>query len=244
MTKSFRFQQPHLRAKLIGTALIIVGIVLFFFPTSLNIKLAFTSILIGLFMIFMITEHSIPQNISDAQIQGNLDAIRNITRELNLAGNATFLPKSDVLTEERIFIPLHNSETLIPEIDDTFVFSTGVDGKSLGISVPPSGLKLLQELETEADFEHTGFETVEEKLQTFVGFNLLKSISLKPKDGLWELEIEKPLFCTNNTDLCRQFPCPTCSAALTALARSSKHNIVVQNITPDGKKTTFHLKIG
>jgi hypothetical protein len=244
LKKSFRLQQPHFRAKLIGALLIIVGIVLFFFPTSLNIKLAFTSILIGLFMIFMITERSIPQNISDAQIQGNLDAIRTITRELNLAGNATFLPKSDLLTEERIFIPLQTRDTVLPEVDDTFVFSTGADGKSIGISVPPSGLQLLRELETEADFEHTSLDGVEEKLQTFVGFNLLKSISLQHREESWKLALEKPLFCTNNTLLCRQFPCPTCSAALTALARSSKQHVFVREITQDGKKTTFHLNIG
>ncbi len=244
MNNSFRFQQPHLRAKLIGIVLVVVGIVLFFFPTSLNIKLAFTSILIGLFLIFMITERSVPQQISNAHIEGNLDTVRNITRELNLTGNALFLPKSDILTEERVFIPLHNSEVTVPDVDDSLVFSTGLDGRSLGISVPPSGLILLQQLEVEADFEHTGFDVVEEKLQTFVGFNLLKSISLRHRDNLWELQVEKPLFCTQDASLCKQFPCPTCSAALTALTRSSKQKIEVQDITQNQNKTTFHLKIG
>ena len=195
-------------------------------------------------MIFLITERSIPKKISDAQIEGNMDVIRAITRELNLMGNATFLPKTPLLTEERIFIPLHNTNNKIPEIDDTVVFSTGTDGKSLGISLPPSGLTLLQEIEPEADFTHTELESAEEKLQTFVGFNLLPSIALKKKDDTWKLELEKTLTCDNNTSLCRQYPCPICSAALTAVTRAAKQPILIQDTTHNGKKVTFHLKIG
>jgi hypothetical protein len=214
------------------------------YATSLSIKIGFTAILIGLFMIFLITERTIPKKISDAQIEGNMDVIRAITRELNLTGNATFLPKTPLLNEERVFITLQNTNNKIPEVDDTFVFSTGTDGKSLGISLPPSGLKLLKEIEPEADFTHTDLESVEEKLQTFVGFNLLKSITLKKRDNTWMLELEKTHVCTNDTALCRQYPCPTCSAALTAVTRAAKQKILVQDTTHNGKKVTFHLKIG
>jgi len=223
---------------------VILGVFLFFLPSFLNVKLAFTSILIGLFMMFLVTERSIPQKMSDALVEGNMEVVRTITRELNLTGNATFLPKSAVLTEERVFIPLHQSTTVLPRVDDGFVFSTGLDGQSLGIAVPPSGLPLLKELEQDADFEHTGLDGVEEKLQTFVGFNLLRTVTLKQRDGQWDLILEKPLLCTNDTTLCRQFPCPTCSAALTALTRSSRQNVCVQDVTHHGKATTFHLKIG
>jgi len=244
LNKYFQFQQPHIRAKIIGGTLIILGIVSLLYATSLSIKIGFTSILIGLFMIFLITERSIPKKISDAQIEGTIDVIQTLTRELNLTGNATFLPTSPLLTEERIFIPLNNTNRKIPEVDDTFVFSTGIDGKSLGISLPPSGLKLLQEIEPDADFTHTELETAEEKLQTFVGFNLLKSITLKKKDETWKLELEKTYICPNDTSLCRQYPCPTCSAALTAVTRAAKQQLLIQNTTHNGKKVTFHLKIG
>jgi len=195
-------------------------------------------------MIFLITEKSIPKKISDAQIKGNMNVIRAITRELNLTGNATFLPQTPLLTQERIFIPLNNTNTTIPEVDDTFVFSTGTDGKSLGISIPPSGLPLLQEIEPDADFTHADLESAEEKLQTFVGFNLLKSIALKKKEDTWKLELEKTTICTNDTSSCLQYPCPTCSAALTAVTRAAKQHILVQDTTHNGKKVTFHLKIG
>jgi hypothetical protein len=244
LNKYFQIQQPHIRAKIIGVPLIILGIVSLAYATSLSIKIGFTSILIGLFMIFLITEKSIPKKISDAQIEGNMDVIRAITRELNLTGNAMFLPKSPLLTQERIFIPLHNTNNTIPQVDDTFVFSTGTDGKSLGIALPPAGLTLLQEIEPEVDFTHTDLENIEEKLQSFVGFNLLRSITLKKRDEAWQLELEKTQICNNDTARCGQYPCPTCSAALTAVTRAAKQPIRVYDTTHNGKKVTFHLRIG
>jgi len=102
MKLHFLMRQPHVKAKIIGIILIAIGIVFLLNSTSLYIKIGFASILIGIFMIFMITERSIPKKISDAQIEGNLGLVKSITKELNLAGNAVFIPKSDILTEERI----------------------------------------------------------------------------------------------------------------------------------------------
>ena len=244
MKKYLQLQQPHIRAKIVGLILVVIGTVFLFNPNPLNQKIAFTSILIGIFMIFMITERSIPKKISDAQIAGNIETVRNITRELNLTGNAIFLPKSDILTEERIFIPLHNSKIKRPDVDDESVFSTGAGGDSLGISIPPSGLKLLDEVEKNIIFENTEIDNVEEKLQVFIGLNLLKSIALKKRGNIWILELEKPIFCIHDEKLCRQFPCPTCSAALTAVTRAAKQKISITNTTNEKEKITFHLKIG
>lgn len=244
MTTIFSLHQPHLRAKLIGISLIAIGLLLFLFPSSLTLKIAFSAILIGVFIICMITERSIPQHLSNAHIEGNLETVRAITRELNLTGNAMFLPKSAILNEERLFIPLHNSPIHIPDVDDRFVFSTGLNGESLGVSLPPSGLKLLQEIEPDADFEHTALENVEEKLQTFVGLNLVKSIALKHQQETWQLVVEAPMLCSHNQELCKQFPCPTCSAALTALTRSARQTILIQDVAQNGKKTIFNVKLG
>ncbi|MCK4349178.1 MAG: hypothetical protein KAW47_11245 [Thermoplasmatales archaeon] len=243
MKRRFMLDQPHVKAKIIGIILIAIGIVFLLNSTSLYIKIGFTSILIGIFMIFMVTERSVPQKISNAQIEGNLGIVKSITKELNLAGNAVFIPKSDILTEERIFIPLNNSDVALPEIDDDFVFSTGTDGKSLGISIPPSGLKLLQEVEKEADFENAGRENIEEKLQAFVGMDILKSVSFTKEQDSWKLELEKPVFCTNDPSICTKYPCPTCSAVLTAITKASKKEIWINDTTHNGKKMAFHLKM-
>jgi hypothetical protein len=239
MRRDLLLQQPHIKAKIIGTTLIIIGIVFLFISSSLYIKLGFAALLIGFFIIIIITEKSVPQIISNAQIEGNADAVKQITKELNLKGNVMFIPKSDILTEERVFIPLQNMKVSLPDIDNDFVFSTGNDGKSLGLVLPPSGLKLLHEVEKEVDFENTDIDHIEEKLQTFVGMDILKSVSLKKTQDQWKLEVGNPAHCTQNSDFCKQYPCPSCSALLSAITKASKQKIQVEDTVHNGKKTTF-----
>ena len=242
--RKFPIDQPHIRAKIIGIIIIAIGIAFLVNLTSFSLKVGFAFILIGIIMIFLITERSIPKKISDAQIEGNLDVVKSITEKLNLKGNAVFLPKSHILSEERIFIPLTKSDNVkLPFIDTDLVFLTGMDGTSLGIAVPPSGLKLLNEVEKEAAFEHTKLEDIQEQLQTFVGMDLLKSVSFKKQKNNWNLELEKPSFCTHDEIACNQFPCPTCSAVLSAITRASKKKLWINDTTFNGKKTTFDLTL-
>lgn len=225
-----------------GITLIIIGIGFLLNPTPLNIKIAFASILIGLFMIFMITEKTIPKKISNLQIEGELHTVKKIIRQLHLEGNAIFLPRSDTLTEERILIPPKKSGIVkIPNINNDDIFLKGTDGRNLGVSLPPSGLKLLKEIEKDGDFENTDIENIEEKLQTFVGMNLLKSISFKKQQSGWKLEIDKPMFCNNGQSLHMQYPCPICSAVITAITRALNEKIRIYGTTLDGEKITYHI---
>jgi len=241
---SLLIKQPNIRAKIIGLILIILGIILLFSNDALYIKLAFALILIGILLIFMITEKTISSKVSKAQIEGNFSAFENITKNLNLSGNAVFIPTSDILNEERIFIPLEERNIKIPELNDDSVFSTGFDGKSLGMAIPPSGLKFLQEVEKEINFSEISEENLEEQLQSFVGLDLLKSVTLKRLSDNWKLVIEKPIFCESSNTLCKQFPCPTCSAILTAITRSTDKKIWINDVVHNGKKAEFNLKIG
>jgi hypothetical protein len=243
MRKEWVLQQPHIKAKILGIILIFTGILLVISMSDLYIKLGFSAILIGVFMIIMITEKTVPENISNAQIKGHIDAVKQITSQLNLRGNAVFLPKSNVLTEERVFIPLQNGEVSLPDIDDEFVFATGNDSTSLGLALPPSGLSLLNEVEKDTTFENTDIDNVEEKLQSFVGMDILKSISLKKTKKHWELILEKPLYCTNDLTFCRQYPCPSCSAVLSAVTKATNKKLQVEDTVHNGKKTTFYFTI-
>jgi len=243
MRKEWVLHQPHMKAKILGIILILIGILLVISMSNLNIKLGFSAILIGVFMIIMITEKTVPENISNAQIKGHIDAVKQITSQLNLKGNAVFLPKSDVLTEERIFIPLQNGDVHLPEIDNEFVFATGNDSTSLGLTLPPSGLSLLNEVEKDIKFENTDIDQVEEKLQTFVGMDVIKSISLKKTKKRWELILEKPLYCTNDVTFCNQYPCPSCSAILAAVTKATNKKLHVVDTVHNGKKTTFYFTI-
>lgn len=196
-------------------------------------------------MIFIITEKSIPKKISDTLIEVNTDTVNKLIKELNLLGNAVFLPKSDILTEERIFIPPNKTGILkIPEIRDNDIIHTTTDGKTIGISVPPSGLKLLNEIQKDKSFKNTTIENLDEKLQLFVGMNMARSISFKKQKNGWNLEIENYIPDENNENLYNQYPNPTSSAIITMITRLLNKKIRIYNtITYNRKKIKYHLNL-
>jgi hypothetical protein len=199
---------------------------------------------LGIFMILLITEKSIPKKISDVLIEVNIDTVNKLINELNLQGNAVFLPKSNSLTEERIFIPPNKSGVLkIPEIDDNNIILIAQNGKTLGISVPPSGLKLLNEIEKDNAFKNIRIENLEEKLQLFVGMNLLKSISFIEQQNGWDLEIENLITKNDKNEIYNQYPCPISSAIITMITRILNERIRIYNVTNNGKKIKFHLNL-
>ena len=217
----------------------IIGLLFLLNRTALFMKFSFALIMTGVLMIILITEESVPRKISSAQIQGNLPFINKMINELELTGNAVFLPKSRLLSEERVFIPaLKTTKVLIPYLDDEIVITTR------GLAVPPSGLPLLKKIEAEASFDGIGLENVEEKLQTFVGMNILRAVTLKKEPTGWKLELVRPEPCRVDQPTCDQYPCSACSAVLTAITKAAQQKIWVQETTRVDNKTTFHLKIG
>lgn len=236
----FPIGQPYIRANIIGIILLLVGAGFLFFPNSLNIKIGFASMLIGILWIVLVTEKSAPNNIYNAQLQGIYDVLEKMIKEYNLKGNAIIFPKSNTHIEEKIYIPKNKFERLIiPNISNDSILIKNAKSEVLGISLPPSGINLYKEIEKEVDTENIGIRNVEEKLQKFIGLNLVKSIKLIELKGSYRLEIEKPIFCKFDKDLCRQYPCPTCSAALIAIIRSTKKKIWIKNAMCDGKTTSF-----
>ncbi len=217
----------------------IIGLLLLLIRTPLLLKFSFALIMIGVLMIILITEESVPRKISSAQIEGSLGFINRMINELELMGNAVFLPKSRLLSEERVFIPSQKTvKAMIPYLDDDIVVTKG------GLAVPPSGLPLLKKIQTETSFDHIGLENVEEKLQTFVGMNILKSVTLKKQSNGWKLELERPEPCRLQEPTCDQYPCATCSAVLTAITQATSEKIWIQEAERTENKTIFHLKIG
>ena len=59
-------------------------------------------------------------------------------------------------------------------------------------------------------------------------------------------ELEKPESCPGDTSLCNQYPCPTCSAVLSAIARSLKSSnkrIKINDTAFNGNKIAFSLSL-
>jgi hypothetical protein len=194
-------------------------------------------------MIFIITEKSIPKKISDTLSEVNIDIINKLIKELNLQGNAIFLPKSDKLNEERIFIPPNKTGIVkIPEIKDNNIIHTTPTGIIIGISIPPAGIKLLNEIQKDKSFKNTTIENLEDKLQLLVGMNLIKSIFFKKQKNGWNLEIEN-YTNKNNQNLNNQYPDPISSAVITMITRISKKRIRIYNTSYNGKKIKYHLNL-
>lgn len=256
MKQRFTVNKPkYIRTKIIGIILILIGVYFFlitrnlvfipdilpFISTNLQIKISFTSFLIGIFWIFLIPEKSIPKNLSDALNKGTFGAIEKLLK--GLLGKAVFLPKSEILSEERIYIPQNKYDDKPPYVDSNSVFLRKLNVEKLGISLPSSGLKLLEEIEKEVNFEDIGIENVEESLDKFIGLNLVKSIILKKHKDTYKLIIKKPVSCRENQNLCQQYPCPICSAAITAIVHATNKTVKIIDAKIKGEKITFNLKI-
>ena len=246
MKIKIRLKHSNTAIKTIGIILTIIGLVFLLDPTTLNLKIGFAAILIGILIVFVISLKTTPEKIFDKIIKGNIETIEKIIKELKLKGNAILIPKTENLTEERIIIPTKNIEKAkIPNIKNENVFLRGKKNKNLGIAIPPSGLQLLNEIEKEEKFRITKIEDIDKKLQIFVGMDLIKYISFKQGQDFWALELEKPNFCPKNLELCKQYPCPTCSAILTAIIRAMNNpdlRLIIKDVNENGSKIIFHLK--
>ncbi len=64
----FSINFNNIKAKIIGMIFIIIGIIFLYNTASLHLKIGITSIIIGIFMILMMTEKNTPKRISDVQI--------------------------------------------------------------------------------------------------------------------------------------------------------------------------------
>jgi hypothetical protein len=245
MNQNLLINQATFKAQIIGAILIIIGVsIIIIEPSSLNIKIGFATAIIGTFMLIMISEKSITKKTSDIQIEGNMETIKGIIKELNLKGNAIFIPSSNGYKEERILIPPNRTGLIkIPNNLQNNIFLKGENGENLGISVPPSGLKLLNEIEKTEKFQNIRIEDLNEKLQLFVSMNLLKSVSFKKKENGWNLEVEKLTSSKNGDEIINQYPEPTYSALLTAITRALNTKIRIYSVTKFDKKIIFNLNI-
>ena len=179
--------QPRMRARVIGVLLIAVGVVFLFLSSLLFLKIGFACILLGVFVMVMVTDWVVPQQLGEAQEAGAVEAVKALIHGLNLEGNAVFLPRSGLLAEERVFIPMQLDNLRVPYLDSEIVVAKGSDGKHIGVSIPPSGLTLLKSVDSEDVFSDLGWNTINENLQRFVGVNMVKSVQLSKSENGWDL---------------------------------------------------------
>jgi hypothetical protein len=257
MSIRLALKNPPMRAKVMGSLFIALGIYLIIFQKEdIYRKIGFGAIFIGLFAIMVITEKSIPKKINDAMLLSSMELLNSITENLDLKGNGLYIPAGGSLTKERVFIPVKEEENYnLPTLDNDTVFVTGTSGSSLGVVFIPPGLGLLDLYEREIDIkiENTDIDELEKDLQIMInGLGLIKDLSIKRESDIFiKLIIMQSAYnniCKgikkDKDTLCRQTGCPICSSILCAITRSIGKKIRIEQVDINDKRISFRLRIG
>ena len=249
-------RNPSVRAKVMGSLIIAMGIYLIIFQNeTVYLKIGFGAIFIGLYAIFIITEKTIPKKLDDAQLLSNMELLYSLTNNLDLKGNGLYIPAGGSLSKERVFIPVQEEEKYnLPALDDEMVFVTGTSGSSLGVVFVPPGLGLLELYEKEMGIkiENIDIDELEQNLQIMIyGLGLIKDLSIKREDNKFiRVKIKHSAYqdicekIKNRGKICRQTCCPICSSILCAITRSLGKKVRIQKVDIKDNGITFRLRIG
>ena len=136
MSIRLALKNPPMRAKVMGSLFIALGIYLIIFQKEdIYQKIGFGAIFIGLFAIIVITEKSIPKKINDAELFSSMELLNSITVTLDLKGNGLYIPAGGIISKERRSIPLQEeNKYTFAALDDDTVFVTGTSGPSHMVS--------------------------------------------------------------------------------------------------------------
>ena len=117
----------QVRVKLTGLLFIVVGIALILSrDESVFQKIGFGALFIGIYLIFVISENSIPKILFDSQMLSNMELLSSIINDQNLEGNGIYIPAGKNLTKERVFVPVfYDQERCSHIIDDETLFIKG-----------------------------------------------------------------------------------------------------------------------
>jgi len=257
MSARSALRSPSVRAKVMGSLFIAVGIYLIiFYNENIYLNIGFGALFIGLFAIIVIREKTVPKKLNDAQLLSNMEFLHSLTDDLDLKGNGLYIPAGSNLSKERVFIPLQEEEKYnLPALDDNTVFVTGTSGSSLGVILVPPGLGLLDLYENEMGIkiENIDVDELEQNLQIMIyGFGLVKDLSIKREDNeLIRLKITHLAYkdicdeiAKNSNKICSQAGCPICSSVLCAITRSLGKKVRIQEVNKKDNEISFKLKIG
>jgi len=216
-------------------------------------NLGFGGLFIGMFVIFVLTERTLPADIAQRQMHSHVRMTEELVSNLNLKGGAAYIPAKFALTREKVMVPATDKQLSLPIMTDDIVFSLGADKATLGIFLTPSGLDLLDGFERDLGVANkdAGLEALEGNMQIAkLGLGLVKDFKIKERGGETILRIEHSAFddaCrtirATTPDVCRQVACPICSAFLTGIARASGKIVKVTSVENATDRIQFHMTL-
>jgi len=220
---------------------------------GIYINLGFGGLFIGLFTVFVLTERALPAEITQRQMLSHARMTTELVSNLNLKGNAAYIPAKFALTKEKVMIPASDGDLALPIMTDDLVFSLGSDRATLGIFLTPSGLDLLDGFERDLQVSNkdVGLEALEGNMQIAkLGLGLVKDFKIKQRGDDTILRIEHSSFydaCktmrATSPDVCRQVACPICSAFLTGIARATGSIARVSSVENATDRIQFHIQL-
>jgi hypothetical protein len=249
-------RNPQVRAKVMGSIFIAIGIYLIFLQKeSVYLKIGFGAVFIGIFTFFVITERTTPKILYDAQMLSNMELLNSLINNLHLEGNGTYVPASGKLSKERVFIPAQEGEKdYIPELDDNMFFIPKTNKSSLNVVLVPPGLELLETYEKELGIKTESIQIDElmQYLQIMIyGLDLIRDLSLE-REGKEFIRVtithsQYGDICkkivNEMRNICRQTGCPICSSILCAVTRALSKKIRIQHVDIKENEISYLLKV-
>jgi len=203
---------------------------------------------LGIYAAAMSTERYVKAEALAAGCSSVLDNLNRIMTELNVNGNAVYLPAS-YAGEPRIFIPAKEGSGSIPDLRGDPTFLTGTTSSQLGLLISPLGHRLCQLLESELK---AGLESLEPGAVASMvppllsqGLGLAASVDLD----------EEGMTCSIRSSVCSdqyrsglraamRVGCPVASCMIEALARSENAAIRILSLAYDAQTDTAQIRLG
>jgi hypothetical protein len=152
------------------------------------------------------------------------ELLRKMVSDLDLEGNAVYIPPYENLPEGGTFIPLREDFSLsLGRLDEETVFLTNVGSeREMGLSIRPTGLELLRKFEEhlEGSLEGSGPAEVESVAGSVLrALDLAKGVYIEEGDGGFRVVVRPDFSC--DPEGCEQVACPVCSSVLLALSKAT-----------------------
>ena len=240
------------RRWLLGAAIVGFGLltllasIIFGAPSLAGIGLA--AFLIGLLTLYLPSQPSVTPELVEAYALPSMENVERFLRELATDSKATYLTLKDRSDPLKVFIPVDDNPASYPpeqENPDQLIALNSNDPHRTGLflDAPGASLLTLMEKESGVDFFDVGREKLEDALRTGLVESLEvaadikcsytnNQMTLRIRDG--DVKIGRTITHTLPKTTAR-LGCPTCSAAICAAVKATKRNVVVENVSHEGR---------
>jgi len=228
--------------RVMGASLTGIGAFLLIYGAISSNQIYVNMGLAGLFLSFVVftfkSKDYVKREALDHFVFPYVRLLRNMVHDLDLEGNALYIPPYENMPEGGTFIPLHEDFDLdLGRMDEKMVFLTNVaNERQMGLLIRPTGVDLVKKFEEhfEGTLDGSGPSTVESVASSVLrAFDLARGVHIDEREGELRVVV-KPTnmeICRANIESCNQMACPVCSSILLALAKGTGEVVESESFT-------------